>query len=1170
MAARVNHGDAGVAPGHRLAFERKGLAFRARARSITPLAGLAHGGLTMPNKTRTHRPTPARTLVLGVLVAAVSLCALTAPAARASGTPLWHIWSIAEPTAFRSTDGPANDEYIVSLENVGTVPSSGEIIVTDMLPAGIVTSATPKGTDWTCTSGAGQPVVTCNTSTVARPATDSYHEDALFHPGEILIPVSVPAGAPSTATNAVTVSGGGAPGSATTSTTNQVNATGSPAFGLAYSSTALVSPDGSFYTQAGGHPYALTTDVGFNQELVPGADNAAGNGGLTQYADAVQGDESRTVVAELPLGLIGNPQATPQCPAPELGGGDNFSACPANTQVGAVYLERPGTIGPYTLFNLVPEPGHAAEFGLTLLTYQIVLYGSVVHTGAGYVLRVTAPTPRGNVRGLSLTFFGDPSDVFGTGGKETAFLTSSFDCSASEANRTMVFHADSWDHPGLGDPFDPNFSDPDWTESDDVLPSSENCGAPVFHPSFDLVPRATGEGGSTQADEPSGYEADLKVPQTELAGELATPELKDATITLPEGLGVSPSAAGGVAACSNEQIDLSSTEPGSCPLGSQIGTVKIVTPLLASPLEGQVFLGEPECSPCSDADATSGRLFRLFIQAHSDRYGVTIKLPGTVTADPTTGRLTVSFRENPQLPFSELQIEFKSGPRAPLANPQNCGTFTTASDLSPWSSPVAQDALGDSSFNIDWDGKGGSCPASLPYNPAFNAGTLAPTAGAYSPLVMSFTRGDREQDLSSLTVHTPPGLLGRVAGVEQCVEAAANAGTCGLGSLIGTATVAAGAGEDPFTLSGKVFLTGPYKGAPFGLSVAVPAIAGPFNLGVVVVRAAIQVDPNTAALTITSDPLPQYVDGVQLRLRTIAVAIDRVGFTFNPTNCASQQITATVGGSQGATANVSSSYAANGCASLPFALSFTASTQAKTSKAGGASLTVKVLPGVGQANIARVDLQLPKQLPARLSTLQQACTETQFNTNPAGCPAASDIGVATARTPVLNSPLTGPAYLVSHGGAAFPDVEFILQGEGVTIVLDGKTQIKKGITYSHFETVPDAPISSFETILPEGPHSVLGTDIPGSAKNNLCGQSLKMPTTITAQNGKQIIQSTKIAVTGCTMTKAKSLTRGQKLARALKECKKKPKGKRAACERQARKKYGPIKKVKKTNRRGKR
>jgi hypothetical protein len=352
--------------------------------------------------------------------------------------------------------------------------------------------------------------------------------------------------------------------------------------------------------------------------------------------------------------------------------------------------------------------------------------------------------------------------------------------------------------------------------------------------------------------------------------------------------------------------------------------------------------------------------------------------------------------------------------------------------------------------------------------------------------------------------------------VARCPDAQANAGECPQASEIGTVTAGVGPGSAPYYVTGgRAYLTGPYGGGSFGLSIVVPAQAGPFTLagtngrGEVVVRAAIHVDPSTAALTITSDPLPTALDGIPLQVKTVQVHVDRPQFMFNATNCDAMSVGAGISSAQGAQSAPSSSYQAVGCRALRFKPSFTVTTQAKTSKADGASLDVRVAQKAGEANLRKVDVSLPLALSTRLTTLQKACTEGQFAANPAGCPAGSNVGSATARTPVLDSPLTGPAYLVSHGGAAFPDLVVVLQGEGITIDLLGHTDIKKGITYSKFETVPDAPISSFELKLPEGTHSVL------SANGDLCDQLLTMPATIVGQNGAQILQQTKIAVTGC-------------------------------------------------------
>jgi len=380
----------------------------------------------------------------------------------------------------------------------------------------------------------------------------------------------------------------------------------------------------------------------------------------------------------------------------------------------------------------------------------------------------------------------------------------------------------------------------------------------------------------------------------------------------------------------------------------------------------------------------------------------------------------------------------------------------------------------------------------------------------------------------------PPGIAGMLSKVTLCPEPQASQGTCPPESLIGHTTVSSGLGPDPFTPpEGQVFITGPYKGAPFGLSIVTPALAPPFNLGKVIVRSTINIDKNTAALSIDSDPLPLRLRGVPLQLQHINVTVERPGnqeFQFNPTNCNPMKVEGTLTGAQGATYPVSSRFQVANCASLPFKPKLTASAAGKASKANGASFLVTVQSaGLGQANIAKVALQLPKALPSRLTTLQKACLLATFEANPATCPDGSNVGSATIHTPVLKSPLSGPAYFVSHGGAAFPDIEFVLQGEGVTLILDGKTDIKKGITYSRFESAPDAPFTTFETVLPTGPHSVLTAYVPGKANFNLCGTKLVMPTIITGQNGAVIKQDTHIAVTGCppsvTITKTRAKAR---------------------------------------------
>jgi hypothetical protein len=1104
----------------------------------------------------------ARLLVLPLLC----LAFLAASATSALAAPIWNVESEARPTAFQPSDGTENDEYRIELENLGS-ESGGQITVVDHLPPGVSTERTPEEEQlyhhsaWSCSEGEDQTVVTCTSNVPVAPIGDALNisdpEQAMSAVTPILIPVTVAGGTPAeTGTNTVTVSGGRALNSASSSNTNPINSGPDSAFGLSYLNFRTIGVSGESVSQAGGHPWAVTTDFEFNQEIAPGVTNAVSH---EEYRNVSSSEEVKTGVFEVPLGLLGNPMATPRCTqqqfteAPSGGSyGDNSNGCPADTRVGVVYVEKPGLVGPYQMFNLASNSGHAAEFGFSFLGIGIILYGDAVHSDrGGYVVRFVSSVPQVFLGGASLTFFGNPAAAFETGEKETRpFLANPVDCAASEAARTFEMHFDTWNAPGVGDPFTADFSDPNWVPASVVMAPVEGCEASRFDPSLSFQPASGSEGGSTQADEPSGYDVNLKVPQTETFSELQTPELKTATVTLPQGLSVSPSAATGLLACSDAQIALESDEPGSCPPASQIGTVQITSPLLERPLDGFVFLGEPDCSPCSAADAEAGHIFRLFLQTHSEEVGTTIKLEGTVKANPGTGQLTAEFKETPQLPFSDLELNLKSGARAPLANPQGCGTFTISSALEPWSAPVTPNTISESPFDISWDGHGGACPASMPFAPSFNAGTASGAAGAYSPLTVEFSRQDREQDLSSITVHTPAGILGNLSGVPLCGEAQANAGSCGEASLIGMTSAVVGTGEDPFAITGgRVYLTGPYRGAPFGLSIVVPANAGPFHLGNVIVRASIAISPQTAALTVTSDPLPQIFDGVPIRLRKVVVEVNRPGFTLNATDCATRHVEATITGLEGFTAThgssvtVSSPYNASGCANLAFKPQFSVATSGKTSKADGASLTAKLsypntVQGT-QANVTRVKVDLPKQLPSRLTTLQKACTNAQFNANPAGCPPASFIGRAVVHTPILPVPLEGPAIFVSHGGEAFPSLTLVLQGDGVTIDLVGTTNISKaGITSTTFKTVPDAPFSTFELTLPEGPYSALAANgslcalkktVLGKQKVTVKGRkrtetrqvktteaaTLQMPTEFVAQNGAVIHQTTPINVTSC-------------------------------------------------------
>jgi hypothetical protein len=912
------------------------------------------------------------------------------------------------------------------------------------------------------------------------------------------------------------------------------SASASEPFGVELLANPIVNQDGSPATQAGGHPFAMTTTVMFNHRVLEEEE------GITIVS--VAGDP-KSVEVNLPAGLVVNPLATEtRCSEVQL----TINRCPRAAAVGTVrpFLNTFGGGLTAALYNMVPPPGVPAELAFNLNGYGIIphIMGRV-RTGSDYGLSAVAlDIPKEHtVYGIKVTVWGSPSDTSHDKERGSAegecgdFLGQEkvkreereIEEHGREEGRVYfcpVVHTDKplLAMPGActGVPLSTTTSVNSWQEPEAFAHAASTSSPVTGCGQLDFSPRFAATPDTTAADSPAGLSVDLKVPQEESARGLAEANLKDASVTLPAGLAVSPSAANGLGACAPEQIGLSNPNAPSCPESSKIGSVEVVTPLLEHPLQGSVYLAQQGANPF-------GSLLALYLVAEGA--GTLIKLAGHVEADTVTGQLTTTFKNNPQLPFSDLKLNFFGGPRAALVTPQACGTYETNSVLTPWSGTPAAN-LG-STFSITSGPGGGPCPTGQ-FTPSFTSGTTNSQAGGYSPFSTTFGRQDGEQRLSGIQVHTPPGLLGVLKSVVRCPEPQASLGTCGSESQIGHTTTGAGPGPDQFYVGGNVFLTGPYRGAPFGLSVVVHAVAGPFDLGNVIVRARINVDPSTAQITVTSDPLPTILQGIPLDLRTINVTVDRPGFMFNPTSCERMSITGTIASTAGGNAPVSSPFQAVNCASLPFKPTFQVSTQAKTSKANGASLDVKIAQNPGDANIRKVDVTLPLALPSRLTTLQKACAQAQFEANPAQCPEGSFVGVATARTPVLAAPLTGPALLVSHGGAAFPDLVIVLQAEGIRIDLVGNTDIKKGLTFSRFETVPDAPISSFELSLPEGPHSAL------AAYGSLCVPTttvtvkqrvrhalrnvqrvvpapLVMPTTMTGQNGAVMAQSTKIAVSGC-------------------------------------------------------
>jgi hypothetical protein len=1101
-----------------------------------------------------------RKIVLsGVVVALVGVMG-TAGAAAAAPGPGYSIKALAGPTIFSSELSPRDgenlpDSYELLVTNTGSLPTDGTIVISDKLPRGLTVIGAHGVLDQDVEPFVDGAYEDEPLSCEAVAATATCRYSTPLQPAQRLamaVELSVAPGTEGPVTDSVFVSGGGAPSASVNVTTAIGTLAESVAepFGLAAVGSEATGPEGLTDAQAGDHPYESTVSFSLNTAYgtleSTAYETAGGLKGLAAHA--------KDVIVDVPPGFVGDPDVVEKCPQYEI----RSETCPPGSQIGVARLTLIGrkpepaydsSGKAFPMYNVVPDDGYPAEFVIFLgqgISATVPLYASVTPE-SGYGVRIITPNiPEfGSPIDVAVTFFGTPAtdpNVFNgyrtsvPGASPVAFLDNPVDCATAPQLTTVS--VDSWQEPGpwLADG-QPDLSDPRWkSKSTTQFPSLTGCELLQFNPSLTVMP------DTTRADEPAGTTVNVHVPQApQQFPDLITPEFKDTTVTLPPGLSVSPSAGDGLEGCSDAQIDLSVGGRGSCPNGSQIGTLTVTTPLLPEPLEGQVFLGDPNCDPCSSADASDGNMYRIFLQFEGA--GVVVKVEGKIYANTSTGQLTTTFDNTPQLPVSNVQLHFNSGLRAALATPQACGTFTSTADITPYSTPITPDATPISQFNVDWNGNGEACPGVWPFHPEFEAGTSNPNAGQLSPLTVTLNREDREQDFGEIKVTTPPGLLGSLSGIPLCGEPQADLGTCSSASQIGEMTVAAGPGSHPYYQKGTVYLTGPYKGAPFGLSIVVPTRAGPFNLGNVVVRARINIDPYTTALTVTTDPLPQILDGIPLRLRKANVTINRPGFIFNPTNCAQQHITATVSGSQGTQSEVSTPFAVSGCAGLSFGPKFAVYASGKTSKADGASLDVKLsFPSGPQSNIAHVKVELPKQLPSRLTTLQKACPSATFEANPAACPAASVIGAVQATTPILPVKLVGPVYFVSHGGEAFPNLVAVLQGYGVRVNLVGDTFISKaGITSSTFTNVPDVPVSSFELFLPEGPYSAL------AANGNICEDKLALPTLFTAQDGAQFNQKVPIQVTGC--PKAKQASKKKKRKKARKSEKKARKSARTAGER---------------------
>jgi hypothetical protein len=908
-----------------------------------------------------------------------------------------------------------------------------------------------------------------------------------------------------------------------------------------------------------------------------------GKGGLSA------GGDLREVVVKLPPGTLADVNNIPKCPSSLFSEEPSVLAkggCPSDTQVGEAIITFSYVTGarttviapPVGVYNLQPPPGEPALLGIQgMLVGEPVTVPIRVSVSAADNYAVTTriqDTAREPVDaralGATVTLWGVPAAPHKRRCEEAGSAEEGFsECRAEEVlGGANLLNGGRFDGAsgippielvgGGNGAFQPKYegvlapSPPsDWkpflelptscsqsgesvvradtyqepevfTEASGLLPLVEGlpaaylagCGSVPFAPGIDVSP------DTAQTGAPTGVSVNLKVPQNnDPIGQRAS-EVQKVSVTLPPGLTISPSAASnGLKACTDAQFNRQSNSAARCPAASQVGTAEVDSPsALSAPITGGVYLAQPLSN-----DPTSGKMFRVFVELKG--FGLDVKLAGSVIPDLQTGQITGTFENLPELPFSEARLHFNGGPNAVLVNPSTCGPHTATGQLTPYSNPEIP-ANVSSSFETSYDGRGVACPEVLPFNPTATISSANPQAGASAPFTVSFVRPDGSQAVSQITATLPLGLLGYISKIQLCDPADAAAGTCPPQSRIGTVSGTGGPGPDPVTIPGNVYLAEGSNGYPFELSVVVPAVAGPFDIGNVVVIAYIKVNSD-GSITATSGPVPSILDGVPVDIRSATLTIDRPGFAVNPTNCGPLMATGSLTSLAGTTADVSAPFQVSGCGSLPFKPSFTVATRGSTSRVNGESLTVRVSQKPGEANLQKVKVELPKALPSRLTTLQKACPEGVFYANPAACDRASLVGTIVAYTPLLSKPLVGPAYFVSHGGAKFPELIIVLQGDGVTVEVAGETFISKaGVTSSTFPAIPDVPVSGFELTLPEGRYSAI------AANGTPCKEDLIMPTTLVGQNGVVVKQKTRIAVTGCPKTRnAKAARRKAKHTR---------------------------------------
>jgi hypothetical protein len=900
------------------------------------------------------------------------------------------------------------------------------------------------------------------------------------------------------------------------------------AFGLEQFDVSFMNEDGSPATQAGSHPFQMRTSVFFNRLGPEEPDGEIKDGAFEQI-----------------VGLVANPSVVPRCGTADfltIVPGVRNSQCPAATAVG--YAASDTTlINSYSpVFNLAPSPGMVAKLGFTVantpVTVEVGLKHSYPYNGLAAV--VNLPQSAGVLASV-ITLWGNPSDPvhdpfrgncasnlqppgsvpvipanfpdppsYGdcpTSAEEVPFLTLPRACQGSLGTNYAIA---SWQNPGARLPNgEPNLADPAWvTGGAESATSITGCSKLGFSPAITAQPT------SRAAESPSGLDFSLDVRDQGLTSPtgLANSDIKKAVVTLPEGMTTNPAVAAGLAACSQADLareTLDSAPGAGCPEAAKIGTVEVQTPLLDESIDGSIYVATPYANEV-------GSQIALYMVLRNPGLGILVKQALKVEPDPITGQLTTVTENIPQLPFSHFQLRFREGARAPLATPPGCGSYAAKAVLTPWAggSPITT----TSAFTIVTGPANGPCPsADRPFKPGMSAGTISNAAGRYSPFYLRLSRNDGERELTSFAVKLPPGLLGKLAGVPFCPEAAIAAArvrtgpnggaeelaapSCPAASELGRTVVGAGVGPALTYVPGKVYLAGPYNGAALSTVAITAAKVGPFDLGAVVVRQALRVDPDSAEVTLApGDPLPRIIDGLPVHLRDIRAYVERPDFTLNPTSCKPTVTAATLFGSGFATASATAPFQAADCASLAFKPKLAITLKGGTKRGSHPALrAVVTYPKAPYANIARAQVTLPHSEFLEQSHIKTICTRVQFAQGAVPgekCPPGSVYGRASAITPLLDEAVSGPVFLRSSSNP-LPDLVAALHSPRINVNVVGRIDsVGKGRIRTTFASIPDAPVSRFILEMQGGKKGLLVNS------TNICRHANRASAAFTGHNGK--------------------------------------------------------------------